>query len=208
MWNFGDGTTGTGSQVTHTYNVPSSTAAENIGTFLPTVTVTDAKGQTCIANPDGIVAMSPPRPDTGNYFSVDPNVLCELPYNIAYGTMWSGVPGAYAGDPINFTMKAIGVKAHKDLRHRNYRRSGTLHLRLEFRRQYDQHFRRRNSCVHNAGVLLRDIDGNRLPRNNIPLVINRSCFASTNNPATFAHTTVAHSTVAYTLHYANSTTRL
>ncbi len=104
-WNFGDGTTGTGSQVTHTYNVPSSTAAENMGTFLPTVTVTDAKGQTCTINPDGIVAMSP-RPNTENYFSVDPNILCELPYNIAYGTMWSGVPGAYAGDLINFTMES------------------------------------------------------------------------------------------------------
>jgi PKD repeat protein len=102
-WNFGDGTTGTSNQITHTYHVPSSTTAENMGTFLPTVTVTDAKGQTSTINPDGMVAMST-IPNTSNYFSVDPNAYCDLPYNIAYGTMWSGVPGAYAGDPINFTM--------------------------------------------------------------------------------------------------------
>lgn len=103
-WNFGDGQTGTGGSVTHTYQVASSSFAGNIGSFLPTVTVTDANGKTCTTNPDGIVSMIG-NPDSGTPFSVFPTSICELPYDVSYGTMWGGIPGAYAGNHVNFTLQ-------------------------------------------------------------------------------------------------------
>ena len=82
----------------------SSSFAGNLGFFLPTVTVTDANGKTCTTNPAGIVSMIG-DPYGGTPFSVSPTALSELLYDVSYGTMWGAIPGAYAGDPVNFTLQ-------------------------------------------------------------------------------------------------------
>lgn len=63
-WDFGDGQTGEGMNITHSYSKP--------GTYRPTLTVTDQSGSACAATNDSVDVFvnAPPRPDAGPDISV------------------------------------------------------------------------------------------------------------------------------------------
>jgi hypothetical protein len=71
-----------------------------MATFLPTVTVTDAKGETCTYYPNDAVVLNN-EPLYGSSFSVQPTVICEGGFVLNSAV----IPGDFVGDPVNFTLQ-------------------------------------------------------------------------------------------------------
>lgn len=99
-WNFGDGHTGTGRTVTHTYTGP--------GSFPVSLTITDALGRTALtsqtltvgpgSNPTATFVMSPPsNPNIGQAISFNASASTATPGHTIASYSWDFGDGSSAG---------------------------------------------------------------------------------------------------------------